>query len=204
MALPVSLSSLLENTLNRYLALSPHSPVRLAAMSGRVIKLHITGLDILLYFLPNAQNIMVLGEYADEADAIIQGSAMAFMRLNFASNSGKAMLENDVRILGDTQLGEKFSQLLREADIDWEEWLSRAVGDILAHQAGQLGRSSLGWLQDSNTAMRMNMSEYLQEESRIVPAQAEVSYYMDEVDRLRLDTDRLEARITRMHNLQKS
>ena len=46
--------------------------------------------------------------------------------------------------------------------------------------------------------MRLNTQEYLQEESRLTPADAEVRHYLDAVDTLRLDTDRLEARLKRL------
>jgi ubiquinone biosynthesis protein UbiJ len=79
-----------------------------------------------------------------------------------------------------------------------QELLSLAVGDVLAHQMGQLARSTKGWLDDSAHAMRLNTQEYLQEEARLVPAEAELRHYLDDVDTLRMDVDRLEARIKRL------
>jgi ubiquinone biosynthesis protein UbiJ len=46
--------------------------------------------------------------------------------------------------------------------------------------------------------MRLNTREYLQEESRVLAAEAELNYYLDSVDALRADADRLEARIQRL------
>jgi ubiquinone biosynthesis protein UbiJ len=44
----------------------------------------------------------------------------------------------------------------------------------------------------------MDLSEYLQEESRIVPAKPEIEAFMDGVDILRSDVDRLHARVERL------
>jgi ubiquinone biosynthesis protein UbiJ len=108
------------------------------------------------------------------------------------------MLEHGIKIDGDMGLGNHFSQILREIDVDWEELLSRAVGDVVAHHLGQVVRNAQGWLGDSSHAMRLNTQEYLQEEARLVPADAEIRQYLDAVDTLRADTDRLEARLKRL------
>ena len=72
------------------------------------------------------------------------------------------------------------------------------MGDTVAHQAGQLARNTQGWMKQSTQAMRLNTQEYLQEEARFLPADAELSDYYAQVDQLRLDSERLEARLTRL------
>ena len=51
---------------------------------------------------------------------------------------------------------------------------------------------------DTAHAMRLNTQEYLQEEARLVPAEAELKAYLDAVDDLRMDVDRLEARLKQL------
>jgi ubiquinone biosynthesis protein UbiJ len=98
------------------------------------------------------------------------------------------------------KVAEKFSTILREVDIDWEELFSKLVGDLFAHQAGKTVRSTTAWLKDSAEAMKLNAGEYITEESGLSPADAEVSEFMDEVDDLRMNIDRLEARINNLSN----
>ncbi|HEX5514246.1 MAG TPA: sterol-binding protein, partial [Gammaproteobacteria bacterium] len=43
-----------------------------------------------------------------------------------------------------------------------------------------------------------NLGEYLTEEARQLPPAAEVAGFLDDIDRLRQDTDRLTARIERL------
>jgi len=174
-------------------------------MTILVICLHITGLEIKLYFLPNAHSIQVMGNYAGDADTTIRGSAMTLMRMSTAQDSGKVLLASDAQIEGNIGLGTRFSQLLQEVNIDWEDLLSKLVGDIAAHQVGNLGRESMGWIKKSEQAMRLNLAEYLSEESHLLPAEAEVAYYLDQIDAMRMDTDRLEARVKRLqHKLDES
>ncbi|HRJ51527.1 MAG TPA: SCP2 sterol-binding domain-containing protein [Candidatus Thiothrix moscowensis] len=199
-----ALTATLETAFNTWLKLDKQTHgtalERLQALQGKLICLHISNPDLKLYFLPTADTVRVTTTYEAEPDVTIHGSALALMRLSSAEDTGKAMLEQGIKIDGDMGLGNRFSQILREIDVDWEELLSRAVGDVIAHQMGQLARATKGWLEDSAHAMRLNTQEYLQEEARLVPADAELRQYLDAVDTLRMDTDRLEARLKRLES----
>ena len=198
----IAINASLEAAFNAWLQLeaSTHGQAlnRLQALQGKLIRLHITNPDMQFDILPTTERIRVSTDYAAEPDVTITGSALGFMRLATAEDSGKAMLAQGVTIAGDTGLGMQFSQILREVNIDWEELASRAVGDVMAHQLGQIARQSKGWLDDTAHAMRLNTQEYLQEDVRLVPAEAELKAYLDAVDDLRMDVDRLEARLKKL------
>jgi len=193
-----ALTAALETAFNVWLKLDGEALPRLQKLQGKVIEFHVTGLDIHLFFTPTSDGVNIATEFEGDADVTIRGAALALARLSRADDSGKATLEGGVEIDGDMRTGEAFSRILRDVDVDWEELLSQAVGDIVAHQAGQFTRETKGWLDDTAQAMRMNTSEYLQEESRILPADAEVAAYLDAVDTLRMDADRLDARVKRL------
>ncbi len=200
--LATALTASLETAFNTWLTLDAkthgNTRQRLQALQGKLVCLHISNPSLRLYFLPTADSVRITTDYASPPDVTIHGAALALMRLSHATDSGKAMLEHGIRLEGDLGLGEQFSQILRDIDVDWEELLSQAVGDILAHQMGQFARDTKGWLDNSAHAMRLNTQEYLQEEARLLPAEAELRGYLDQVDTLRMDTDRLEARLRRL------
>lgn len=193
-----TLTATLEAAFNVWLKLDGEALPRLQKLQGRVIALHITNPGLQLYFIPTTENVQVMSHYDREPDVTLTGSALAFMRLSGAEDSAKAMLENRIQVDGNMGIAEAFSNIINEVDIDWEELLSQAVGDIVAHQAGQLAREGKGWLDDTAQAMRMNTTEYLQEESRILPADAELAAYLNQVDELRSDVDRMSARVQRL------
>ncbi len=205
MQIPISLLGPIEAAINAWLKLDEDTLPRFSTLDGKIIRFHITGFDLNMYFLPSPSGIQVLGAYPSEeeggeVDATIHGSPMALLALSTSKNAGETMLKSEVEIEGDMRVAEKFSQILREVDIDWEELLSKLVGDIVAHQAGQATRSISSWFKETGEAMRMNTGEYLSEESKLTPANAEISYHMDQIDEVRMGVDRLEARI----NLLKS
>lgn len=195
MQLPSIVLASIEAPINAWLALDGETFPKFSDMQGKVICLHISGLDLMLYFLPDHSHIAVMGHYEGEPDTTITGSPMALIRLGTSSNSGKTLLESDASIEGDTHLGAEFSRILGDVDIDWEELLSKLVGDVIAHQAGQITATGTGWVKESVEAMKLNTAEYLSEESRLTPAEAEINHYLDEVDELRTSLDRLEARV---------
>ncbi|PIE00126.1 MAG: Sterol-binding domain protein [Thiothrix nivea] len=193
-----TLTAMLETAFNTWLQLDGEALPRLKKLQGQVIAFHISNPPLKLYFIPTAANVQVMSHYDREPDVTLNGSALAFMRLSGAEDSAKTMLENRIQVDGNMGIAEQFSTILNEVDIDWEALLAQAVGDIVAHQAGQLARETKGWLDDSTQAMRMNTREYLQEESRLLPADAEVHRWLDQVDELRGDIDRLNARVKRL------
>ena len=201
MQLPTLLLSTLESALNTWLKLDSEAMPQFESMQDKVIRLHITGLELNLYFFPGTRNIQVLSQYGGEPDTTIHGSPMALIRLSSSSDAGKTMLETDAYIEGDTGLGTRFSHVLKSVEIDWEEFLSHAVGDIIAHQAGQITQQTKDWLKDNEHAMRLNIGEYMTEENQLLVADAEMSHYLDQVDELRADTDRMQVRIERLQQM---
>lgn len=213
MILPTPFLAAIETAINAWLKLDGEALPRFIELEGKIIRFHITGLELNLFFMPSRSGIQVLGNYPHSldqkddqeesigeprggaVDATIHGSPMALVQLSTSKNSGATLLESDVEIEGDMRVAEKFSAILREVDIDWEELLSKLVGDLFAHQAGETFRSVSGWLKESAEAMKLNTGEYISEESGISPTGAEVSEFMDDVDDIRMSVDRLEARI---------
>ena len=200
MKLPAPFLSAVETAINAWLKLDDEALPRFAELEGKIIRLHITGFDLNLYFFPSASGIQVLGNYPSEenggvVDATIHGSPMALIRLGTSSNAGETMLKSDVEIDGDMRVAEKFSAILKEVDIDWEELLSKLVGDIIAHQAGQVARGATSWFKETAEAMKLNTAEYIIEESKLSPTDAEVRDHIDQVDDVHMGVDRLAARI---------
>ncbi|PID49428.1 MAG: Sterol-binding domain protein [Proteobacteria bacterium] len=197
-----ALSTLLEKALNFWLKLDARTHgdalQQLQALQGKLIALHISQPTLTLYFMPTSTDIRVMTHHNADPDVSIYGSALALMRMSTAEDSNKAMLEQGIRIEGDLGTGERFSAILRSANLDWEELLAQSIGDTAAHQIGSTGRAAQNWLKDTTQSLTLNTQEYLQEEIHLLPSSIEVQYFKDEVDTLRLDTERLAARINRL------
>lgn len=195
---PVPALAALENAANQYLALDPSGSARLAELQGRVIALELRGFDLGLFVLPGAGRLQLLGSYEGEPDATLIGTPLAFLRLGVRGGAAEALFSGEVEIRGDTELGQRFKTILDGIDIDWEEHLSHLTGDVIAHQLGRGARALRAWTARSLDSLALDAAEYLEEEGRWLAPGAEVQRFVDEVDRLRSDVDRAEARLGRL------
>ncbi len=202
MSLPQLFIASIETAFNRYLALDPEAFTRLANMEGKIIAIEIKGLNESLYLFPGDDGIMVLSDFDGDADTTLSGTPLALAKLSLSEDAAAVLFSGDVTITGDTRLGHQFKKILAQVNIDWEEQLSRVVGDITAHQIGNALRGFGQWFDRSKHAMELDVGEYLQEESRLLPAKAEIDRFIHQVDELRESVDRLQARVQKLIKTQ--
>ena len=186
---------LVETAINRYLALDPEMLDKMEEFSGKVIKLEIIGLNKTLYMLPGSRGIQVRTEHEGEADTTLRGTPISLFKMGLAANAAKLLLKGEVEISGDTRLGHQFKNMFSQMDIDWSEPLANLLGDTVAYQLQQSGKKLGGWGKNTMESVSRSVSEYLQEESRDLVTETELNNFNDEVDQLRNDVDRLQAKI---------
>lgn len=194
-----ALTAALETALTRYLKLDPRALPRMAAMEGKIICLVLEPPGTRLFLLPGSDGVQVLGRCEQAPDTLLYASPGALWQLTRGGEAAHMMLRQEIRIEGDTQLGQQFRAVLEELDIDWEEHLSAVLGDVLAHQISRAARAGRQWGAHTARSLEQDLGEYLQEEARLLPASLEVEAFMGAVDELRADVDRLEARLRRLH-----
>lgn len=186
---------ILESAINRYLALDPEVPTKLAEFKGKVIKLEMTGINRVLYIFPHDSGVQLKTEHEGPVDTVLSGTPVSVLKMGLVSNAADMLLKGEIEISGDTRLGHQFKNLLSQMDIDWAEPLANLVGDSFAYQLQQ-SASKLGeWGKETFQSVSRSVSEYLQEESRDVVSQTELEIFNDAVDQLRDDVDRLQAKV---------
>lgn len=184
----------LEAALDQVLRLDPDIRPRLAALEGKVIAIEPEGLGLTLYLLPGVTGIQVVDQCAGEPTVRVRGTPLALAR----QWRGRGTSGGDTIIEGDAAVGREFQTVLTHLDIDWEEQLSRLLGDAVAHQAGRFWRGFRSWGQQAGDILRRDGGEYLQRELRALPPRPAVEQFLSAVDALREDADRLAARIERL------
>jgi len=191
----------LEVALNKILDLDPDARVKLEPMAGKIITVELKDLDIAVTMRIAERSICILGDYSGEPDTRLVGSAVGLARLGLQRGKQKSagLFEGDVEFYGDLDTGRRFKSFIDHIDIDWEEHLSHVVGDVVAHQIGNVSRDALAWGQDVFNTLAQNSAEYLQEENNSLPGQAEVDRFLFDVDELRANVDRLTARTHRLN-----
>jgi ubiquinone biosynthesis accessory factor UbiJ len=187
----------LEALLNRGIRASTDATHRCRALAGSSFRIELDGLGVGLTVRAGDGSVVLVEDR--EADACLSGTPGALVRL--AATGDEALLRSRaVRISGDPLVARDFRDLIAIAAPDFEEELARRVGDVAARQLGNLLRGVTGWGLDVADRMSRTVAEYLQEESRELPARAEVEAFLDEVDDVAAAVARLEARLHRLES----
>ncbi len=212
----VSLIGAMETALNQFIAFDPSLQKKLGTLSGKIIAIELESTPghvlLCLTMLPNENGIELFSQYGESADTTLSGTPMALAKMSLlpklaakfggdnldCPDTNEVMFSGEVIIRGDIELGQRFRRILDEMDFDWEEHLSRLTGDIIAHKAGNVVRELGQWWQQAVDTLGRDASEFIQQESKLLPEAAELSAFMSEVDTLRGDLDRLGARIQRL------
>jgi len=163
-------------------------------LQGSVVGIRVKDTALAMYFHVVDGEISVTGDFDGVPDAVIAGSLLTLAQM--AGQSGEsAVRDGSLEVTGDAALAQSFQQLLWHARPDIEEELSGVIGDVAAHSIGELARSVTDWSREAGNTLRQNLSEFLQEESRAVPSRYEADRFRNDVEAIRDDVARLEARL---------
>ena len=184
----------IEAMLNRRIAGSSRARAMVAGLAGRSLELRFTATPFRLRLAAGADALTVRPAAEDPADAVIEGTPLAFLRLA-TGDAAKSIRAGGMDVRGDAEIAEGFRRLLEVARPDIEEELSRFTGDAAAHYIARTARPAADFARRAGDSLARSTSEYLTEESRDLPVRLEVEEFLDGVDRLREAVDRLDARI---------
>lgn len=187
-----------ELGLNRVLALDSTALPRLARLSGRVIALDCTAPALQLFILPSGEGLQLAGQWAGEADCRLRAPATSLLRLATGKDKTAVLHSPEVELDGDSAALLELAGILQDLELDWEYELSRWLGPVASQLLGSHIRSRATWTSQTLDSLRLNLADYLSEESRSLVGQREADARFAELDRLKLDLDRLDARIERL------
>lgn len=190
----------LEQAVNRYLALDPRAQTQMAQLHGRVIAFEVQGLGRTVYLVPTPTRLLILAEFEGEPDCRLRGTPLALARMTDQRTNSDLLFSGEVEISGDTELAHRFGKILAAMDIDWEEQISHFTGDIIAHQIGNTTRATLNWGSRALDTLSQDTQEYLQQELRLLPDRREIENFLSQVETLRDDVERLQARLLRLQS----
>jgi ubiquinone biosynthesis protein UbiJ len=193
----------LAASLNRNVGQSERAATLAAQLDGRVLALVLEGTPMTLWFRVNGGQVAIDTRHEGTAHARLAGTPLSLLSL-VGPGAAERVRSAGIRIEGDAEVAQRFQGLLQLAQPDFEEELARVIGDVAAHQVANLARGLLDWGRKAADSFSQNVAEYLQEEGRDVPSRVELEEFLEAVDHLRNDADRLEARLSRLETRRRS
>ncbi len=187
-----------ERAVARLLEFDTETREALGRMAGRVIAIDVLGFERSVYLLPQAEGLVLRLSHDGAVHVRIRGSVSGFLKLARSRARNEAVPAGTVEIVGDLSTAQQVQSLIGRLDVDWEEMASRVVGDTAARKLGVLYRDFRRWAGASAESMAMNFSEYVRHEVETVPERAAVEGFLQDVDALRGDADRLSERVKRL------
>lgn len=186
----LAVETAIEQTLKR----DPVSRRKLARLDGKRIAIDTRLPEFYLVLAFDEGRIRLL-KHADSIDAQISCSFSSLIQLLVSDNPGSLLYSGDIELNGDSHLIDTMQQTLSELELDWEALLARLIGDSGAHHIGKLSRTGQRWGEQRARSLMLDIEEYLKEELQWLPPKPATDRFFSEIDQLRLDADRLKARV---------
>ncbi|MFR0674156.1 SCP2 domain-containing protein [Enterobacterales bacterium AW_CKDN230030176-1A_HGKHYDSX7] len=187
-----------EHGLNRVLRLDSTALPRLASLEGKVIAIDCRQPALQLFLLPDEDGLMLAGQWEGTVDCTLRAPASSLARLALSRDKTRVLHSPEVELLGDTGPLLELFGVLQDLELDWEHELARWLGPVpTALLAGHV-RQRVLWTQDGLARFGQHLADYLAEESRMLVGQREAEAAFRELDHLKVDLERLEARLARL------
>ncbi len=189
------LFSSLTHAINKALALDPESQQRMQALQGKIIAIEIMPLHFTVYCSFNNTGMELSKDNHLPVDVTIRGTPLQMFAVMLNKQDRQRFFAEDIHIEGSAETAQQVTNLFDQLQIDWEEQLSRVIGDAPAYHAARFLYKCKNILNDTAESVCANINEYIHEEANWLPTQEALQDFFADIDQLRMDVDRMEARI---------
>lgn len=196
MIVPNALLGLIESTLNHHIADSRDAQNLLQKIDGEHIAIHITGVGLNVHIFAHSNGLRLHNTHTEQTkpSATLSGSPVDLM----ASLTTHGFADG-IRLEGNTHAIHGLQKTLLACDLDLEAMIAEHIGDMPARFLGQQAGVFTRWLSRYRTTIDMAVKDYLQEEVQHTPTRIEIENFMNDIDDIRMQVDRLEAKTNQLN-----
>ncbi len=186
------LKPILTRLLNHLMNQNSWAREELIPFAGKSVRFNLPPISACLTILEDG-GLAMAGE-ANDPDAEVKISLPIAIRL-LAKDETAA---REVQLEGNTELAMALSKVLRNLEWEYEEDLSRVVGDISANKMATFGRETVAGIKKQSFNVAEMLAEYWQEEQPMIAKKRHVEKFNHDVDTLRDDAERLNKRFKKL------
>lgn len=186
------LKALPTHVIQHLLAQNAWATPLLKPFASQSVQLNFVLLKTTLVILENG-SLAIAGE-TNIPDATITIPPSLLLRLMAKDESARMQIKID----GDTHLATALAKVLSHVRWDYEDDLSKVIGDVPANKVGTFARETASTIKDTAINLTEMLSEYWQEEAPMLAKKRHIEQFNNQVDTLRADVDRLEKRLQKL------
>ncbi len=189
--LPEGLLRPVGRILTSALETDPAARTTLEELAGRRVAVHISDFALTVVVHVESHGLDLTGP-VESPDAEVAGTLAQLAR------AGRSGSPKGLSVSGDAELVHGLSRAMARLPAAAWERVARTIGDVPARGLERLGADLLSVFRDTRERLSGTLADYLQYELRAVPARDEIEEYLNAVDRLRDDAERLAKRFDRL------
>lgn len=187
--------SIAEPLLNKTLSFDALAPRKLAQLENKTFAVVLEDIKLKLS-LTTANGYVRLSSNIENPDTLVQTRSEFLKDLSDAAQLTSLIKQDKLVLEGDLNIAQKYSDLFLDNDIDWQEMLSKIVGDGAAYRISQFATAFSQNVKRKLQDMDYTVATGLTDELKVVPDSIEVSNFNNEVDKLSAQVEKLLSRVS--------
>ena len=188
-----------EQALNQAIALAPHSHQELDAVSGTLLGIEITTLDLTVYIeMATGTQVRLMAYCEGKTDAYVRGTLEDFAALATSDDAAATLINSGIELEGSSASLITLQQVIARMEIDWEAPLVDILGDVAGHQIAEGLRRFFRWGEGARASLKRQVSEYLLEEGRLTPPKPELEHFYDAVQSVAMRVERAQNQVEKL------
>ena len=180
-----------ERLINTALAEDPAATERLKVVRGKTFRLSITAFPWPITLTFCADRVLLMGSDFEAVDGEVSAPLSVLATLSDASKVTTALQKGELVLSGDPIFAQQASQVLLGLNIDWEEALSRRVGDVPGFWLSQ-GLQQVRQRLPNIDEWRNWVGQTMNDEKKLTVGQVEYAIFQDDLQQLMRRVSQLE------------
>ena len=186
------LKSISTRALQHLISQNSWTNAMLQPFAGKSVQFNISLVSSTVVILENGS--LAIAGATNTPDATVTIPISLLPRLISKDESAKM----HINIEGDTHLAAELAKVFANMRWDYEDDLSKVVGDIPANKIGEFSRKTVNAVKETTTNLAEMLSEYWQEEKPMIAKKRHIETFNEQVDTLRADTARFEKKLQKL------
>ena len=192
------LIELFEIACNHALEHDPITMQNLQKLQGKSMALTVKTINQSITVCPSPEGIELSRDIPENVDVVLTASPSAMLKISRDGMEDADLQPGELEISGDPIIGQRFAKIISEFDINWQDLLAEQIGDSPARVITLAAEQTLDIAQQSRVQIHNRLIHFIKEELGVTADHKEVDSFLDDVDTLRADTDRLKKRLKRL------